>query len=52
MAAGSSTTISSAQRPTVLMAAIWPPMALALPGLVRTVVTPASRASWKQWSKG
>ncbi len=34
------------------MAANWPLMGLALPGPVRTVVTPACRASWKQRSMG
>ena len=52
MAAGALMTMSSSQRPAVFMATNWPLMGLALPGPVRTVVTPASRASRKQRSIG
>ena len=45
MAAGALSTMASTQRPLVFRAANWPLMGLALPGPVRTVVTPASRAS-------
>ena len=44
--------MSSMRRPTVLRAAHWPPMALALPGPVSTVVTPLCRASAKVRSRG
>ena len=44
-AAGAFTTMASTQRPAVFRAANWPLMGLAEPGPVRTVVTPASRAS-------
>ena len=40
------------RRPAVLMSAIWPPMAFALPGETPAAVTPASSASRKAWSIG